>query len=151
MNNAISANSTCAEAHVPSVHVVSIAHAPKAIAGQWHFCTLINLRMRGRKYHGTPVGAGTASPVYRRSLRWVWWLFSCYWVVTLSAYQGAYVAFPRAEGVASSLLFVAYTRLLVAHTEKPILVLLSKLTIAPTKLHTGCIALRDFGVCLHLL
>ena len=51
-------------------------------------------------------------------------------------YQGAYVAFPASEGVSSLL-----TRLLVVYTHQAILVLLRKLTNAPTKLHTGCTTL----------
>ena len=38
-----------------------------------------------------------------------------------------------------------------AHTHQAILVLLPKLTNAPTKVHTGCVALWGSGVCLHLL
>ena len=43
------------------------------------------------------------------------------------------------------------TRLLLAHTYQAILVLLPKLINAPTKVHTGCVALWGSGVCLHLL
>ena len=62
----------------------------------------------------------------------------------IRVYQGAY-AFPASEG-GSSLL----TRLLVAHIHPAILVLLPKLTSAPTKLHTGCIAFLGSGVCLAI-
>ena len=92
----------------------------------------------------TSVEASTASPAYRQCLRRAWWLsFSCYWVVALSVYQGAYTALQAKGG--SSLL----TRLLVAYTHQAIVVLLAKLTNPPTKLHTGCIALWGSGACLH--
>ena len=47
-------------------------------------------------------------------------------------------------------LLLAHTyRLLLAHTYQAILVLLPKLTNAPTKVHTGCIVLWGSGVCLY--
>ena len=69
----------------------------------------------------------------------------CSLVTGLSLYhtrRGAYTHShsSRLEGLYSSLLFVCCLCLLIAHTYQAILVLLPKLTNAPTKVHTGCLA-----------
>ena len=65
-------------------------------------------------------------------------------------HRGAYVTItsPAWRG-ASSLLHLCCWCLLVAHTYQAILVLSPKLTNAPTKVHTGCLAHWDSGVCIH--
>ena len=107
--------------------------------------TYWSCRERGSVYYrrerarqdANSVAARTDSPVYRRSLLRAWWLL---FLVTRSSYHGAYT-FPASQGVVP----------LVAHTHPAILVLLPKLTNAPTKLHTGCIAPWGSGVCLYTL
>ena len=56
-----------------------------------------------------------------------------------------------ARGGAGSLLFVCCLCLRLAHTRQAILVLLPKLTNAPTKVHTGCLVVLLYCVKSHTI
>ena len=75
----------------------------------------------------------------------------CFLVTGFSLYpytsRGVH-SFPR-ELPGCSLLTRPYIIIIVAYTHQAIVVLLAKLTNAPTKLHTGCIVLWGSGACLH--
>ena len=129
MNYAFSANSTCAEAHVPAEH--------RSLQSRLQTRTVervVSLITAMRKHHRTPVAARTASPFCPPTLK----PGRCCSLVT------GCVLIPGV-GAGSLRLSVAYVCPLLAHTYQAIVVLLPKLTNAPTKVHTGCVVFCGSG------
>ena len=133
-----SANSTC--------QVVAHAEAEQPASGTAVHLLFRRMRDLFREPHGTPVQLQPVQLLPPIAGACVGHGGCCFLVTGLSLYlyQGAYIAFPASE---SFLL----TCLLVAYTHQAIVVLLPKLTNAPTKLHTGCIALWDSGVYIAII